>query len=157
MAGKYWVDWAEYERLLTLLIGQIKDSNFKPDAVLGVARGGLLVADAVSREFNIPMAVVVASSYRGVGEVTADSLYVSDIASIAPLSGNVLVVDDLVDSGVTLQVLLEKLRFDQKEVSAFKTAVLWTKPASRFQPDFSASQLEHDIWIVQPFERREFN
>lgn len=156
-SGKYWVDWTEYESLLDQLIAQIKESDFIPDLILGISRGGLPVADALTRAFSKPMAVIAASSYKGAGEVSQGQLEVSEhIATLHPLAGKVLLVDDLVDSGLTLKALAMQLKSRHSDVVDLKTAVLWAKPNSKFKPDFRAVELEHDLWIVQPFEKREF-
>lgn len=62
-----------------------------------------------------------------------------------------LLVDDLVDSGETLQQAIAWLQQTQ-DVTELRTAVLWQKPSSSFQPDFAAQVLTDNPWIEQPFE-----
>ena len=40
-------------------------------------------------------------------------------------------------------------------IKKIKTAVLWKKKDSTFEPDFCAQKLDSNPWIVQPFERYE--
>ena len=40
-------------------------------------------------------------------------------------------------------------------IKSVKTAVLWKKKDSTFEPDFCAQKLDSNPWIVQPFERYE--
>ena len=63
----------------------------------------------------------------------------------------VLVVDDLVDGGATMESITEYL--STQSPSDMKTAVLFTKPWSTFAPDFSLRVV--DNWIVFPYERGE--
>ena len=48
----------------------------------------------------------------------------------------VLVVDDLVDSGITLEKVLHHLREHFPAVTEVKSAVIWCKACSSIQPDF---------------------
>ena len=42
-----------------------------------------------------------------------------------------------------------------KNIESIKTAVLWKKKDSTFEPDYCAQRLESNPWIVQPFEHYE--
>ena len=42
-----------------------------------------------------------------------------------------------------------------KNIESIKTAVLWKKKDSTFEPDYCAQRLESNPWIVQPFESYE--
>jgi len=155
---KLHVDYAQYHHLIDRVVRVVVESGFQPDVVLGVSRGGLFLADGLSRALRKPMAVIAASSYReGNGTSQGDLQVSSSIASVVPLAGKVLLVDDLADSGQTLQALCVHIQRLFPEVQQLKTAVVWVKPSSCFQPDFAADCLESDVWIVQPFETRDFN
>jgi len=69
------------------------------------------------------------------------------------LGDRVLLVDDLVDSGVTLDVVRRHLQGEYPEIKAVRTAVIWYKACSEVVPDFYASYLPESPWIHQPFER----
>jgi hypoxanthine phosphoribosyltransferase len=154
---KHHVDYQQYHDLVGQVIAKVQRSGFQPDVVLGVARGGLLLADGLSRALKVPMAVVVASSYQDSGGMVQGRLRVSaSVASLDPVRGKVLLVDDLADSGKTLLALREHLEQTLEGLQALKTAVIWVKPHSVIEPDYSALHLKNDVWIVQPFEIRDF-
>jgi hypothetical protein len=72
------------------------------------------------------------------------------------LGNRVLLVDDLVDSGESIQEAIAWLnRYYGQEIPEIRTAVLWYKAASRFQPDYFVDYLPDNPWIHQPFERYE--
>jgi hypoxanthine phosphoribosyltransferase len=155
---KLYVDYAHYHHLIGRVIQSVRDSGFQLDLVMGISRGGLFLADGLSRSLRKPMAVIAASSYRGgEGTVQGELLLSSTIASLVPVAGNVLLVDDLADSGNTLSSLTAHLYQTYPLIQELKTAVVWVKSASNFQPDFVAECLESDLWIVQPFETRDFH
>ena len=70
----------------------------------------------------------------------------------------VLLVDDLSDTGLTLNKSIEWLK-QYKPVKNYikeiKTACLWKKKSSSFTPDFCPVMLENDPWIIQPTEHYE--
>jgi len=149
------VSWDEYHRLIESLVIQVRDSEWAFDVVLGLARGGLRVSDVISRIFDLPMAVLATSSYREDGGTVQGMLQISSSIALVSkqLGPRVLVVDDLCDTGKTLEAVVLHLKAQHPDISEIKTAVLWTKADSAFKPDFSAVELSGNPWIHQPFER----
>ena len=68
------------------------------------------------------------------------------------MSGRVLLVDDLVDSGITLQKVQTHLKEHYPAVTEIKSAVLWWKACSVVEPDYHLQYLPTNPWIHQPFE-----
>jgi len=68
------------------------------------------------------------------------------------IAGRVLLVDDLADTGHTLKAVVDMLRNNYKPITELRTAVIWTKGVSGFQPDYSVDYLPTNPWIHQPFE-----
>jgi hypoxanthine phosphoribosyltransferase len=64
----------------------------------------------------------------------------------------VLLVDDLVDSGVTLDVVKRHIVEAFPAVKEIRTAVLWYKQCSKYKPDYHVEYLAENPWIHQPFE-----
>ena len=67
------------------------------------------------------------------------------------LAGRLLLVDDLADSGVTLQAVVERLR-GMPAISELRSAVIWVKGVSTYTPDYFVERLPTSPWIHQPFE-----
>lgn len=130
-----------YFKLIDDLILKIKDSQFKPDCVVGVVRGGYIPSEAISRALKVPLVLVRASSYSDKSKI--GSPVISEF--IGNPFGKVLIVDDLVDSGETLLQVKEILKdFNPK------TAVIWTKKDDI--ADFFVKRVEPETWIEQPME-----
>ena len=69
-----------------------------------------------------------------------------------------LLIEDLSDTGLTLNKSIEWLKnYAQTKdyIKEVKTACLWKKKSSTFEPDFCPVKLESDPWIVQPTEHYE--
>lgn len=153
--GHLYVSWDEYHQLIEQLALQIADSGWPFDSILCVARGGLRVGDVLSRIFQRPLGVIFTSSYREQAGTLQSRLLIGEaIAAAQPLPGpNLLLVDDLVDSGDTLLELLPQLHARWPHFSTIKSAVLWQKGQSKVTPDYTVQRLSHSPWIHQPFER----
>ncbi len=154
MAGHLWVSWDEYHRHIEQLARLVHASGFPFDQVLCLARGGLRVGDVLSRIFNKPLLILSVSSYREAAGTRQGELHIADnISSTAgPLAGRILLVDDLVDSGVTLQRVQEQLANHSPSVSEVRSAVIWYKACSPIRPDYYVDYLPDSPWIHQPFE-----
>jgi hypoxanthine phosphoribosyltransferase len=148
-----WVSWEEYHSMIEKLVLAVYSSNWEFDQILCLARGGLRPGDIFSRIFDVPLAILSTSSYReNAGTVQSDLDIGQHIAiSRGTLSGKVLVVDDLVDSGVTLNKVLDHLK-QCDLVSEVKSAVIWWKSCSSLKPDFYVDYLPTSPWVHQPFE-----
>tara|TARA_Y100000996_G_scaffold78043_1_gene52787 strand:- start:728 stop:1108 length:381 start_codon:yes stop_codon:yes gene_type:complete len=111
---------------------------------------------------KLPTAYVVIQSYSGDGmeDKQGQLIFARDISSIANEKDfkNVLLVDDLSDTGLTLNKSIEWLKnYDpiKNYIKDVKTACLWKKKSSTFTPDYCPIRLNNDPWIVQPTEHYE--
>ena len=153
-AGHRWVSWDDYHRAIESLVKIVHQSGWQFDQVLCLARGGLRPGDVFSRLFKVPLAILSTSSYREAAGTQRGELDIANsITSTAgPLAGRILLIDDLVDSGVTLQRVQEHLRIHFSEVTEVRSAVIWYKACSVMRPDFFVEYLPDNPWIHQPFE-----
>ena len=136
--------------------------NYKPTVLVGIMRGAAPVIDILSRIFKLPTAYIVIQSYSGkkMENDQGELIFARDISSIAKDKDfkNILLVDDLSDSGMTLLKSIDWLKkYDpiKNYINDIKTACLWKKKSSKFIPDFCPIKLNYDPWIVQPTEHYE--
>jgi hypoxanthine phosphoribosyltransferase len=149
-----WVSWDEYHHATEALALMVHESGWRFDHVLCLARGGMRPGDIFSRIFDVPLAILSTSSYREEEGTVRGSLDIAKYITMTrgSLSGRVLLVDDLVDSGVTLEQVQSHLRTNFPSVTEVKSAVIWCKACSSVRPDFYLQYLETNPWIHQPFE-----
>ncbi|RJG00493.1 phosphoribosyltransferase [Noviherbaspirillum sedimenti] len=155
--GELRVSWSQYRRHIEELAVLVHRSGWKFDHILCLARGGLRPGDVLSRLFNVPVAILATSSYREDAGSTQGELAIARHVTMSSgtLKGRVLLVDDLVDSGVTLDKVQKHLREAFPEVSEVRSAVIWYKACSCMRPDYFVQYLETNPWIKQPFEEYE--
>ena len=161
MADKLIIDWKKYNFIVEKLAIQIYQSSFKPDILIGIMRGGAPIIDVLSRIFKLKCAYLAVESYsgKGVEDQQGELVFSREMSStIQEMKGNILLCDDLSDTGVTLNKSIDWLKKYpplKDKIKDIKTAVLWKKKDSTFEPDFCAQKLNSNPWIVQPFERYE--
>ena len=150
-----WVSWDEYHQAIESLVRIVHQSGWQFDQALCLARGGLRPGDVFSRLFKVPLAILSTSSYREAAGTRRGELDISNsITSTAgPLAGRILLIDDLVDSGITLQRVQEHLKQQFPQVTEVRSAVIWYKASSVMRPDYYLEYLPDNPWIHQPFEQ----
>jgi len=144
-----YLSWGQYGELVTRLADEVDSSGEKFDLVVGIARGGIPVAMAVADRIGSKVDFINVKSYTDVGERVKPRILTTIIERIT--GKRVLVVDDLVDGGETMETVTKY--FGSEKPRVMKTAVLFTKPWSTFVPDFSLQTV--DTWVVFPYERGE--
>jgi len=149
------ITWADYHRKIEELAVTIYQSGWQFNQIVCIAKGGLRVGDMLARLYDLPLAILSASSYTGPGNRHRGSLVFSrDLAmTTLTLGSHVLLVDDLADSGMTLKKSVEWIYHYYKfYVEEVRTGVLWYKAASLYSPDYYVDYLPDNPWIHQPFE-----
>ncbi|AFZ44545.1 phosphoribosyltransferase [Halothece sp. PCC 7418] len=152
-----YISWSEYYQTIEQLAIQIDQSGWEFNQIVCIAKGGLRVGDIFSRLFDLPLAIMSAASYGGENNQTRGKIQLSQHLAMttSQLGNQVLLVDDLVDSGVSLQVTIDWLKQHYPEITELRSAVLWRKDCSVITPDYYVHYLKDNPWIHQPFEHYE--
>ena len=153
--GKHlYVSYDEYHNLIEKLAIKVHQSGWEFDTILCLARGGMRPGDILSRIFDKPLAIMSTSSYRADAGTIQGYLDIARFITTpkGEIAGKVLLVDDLADSGKTLHAVMDMLRNNYQPITELRSAVIWTKGLSSFQPDYSVEFLPTNPWIHQPFE-----
>ncbi len=158
MSEKLIVSWEQYHQTVEKLAIQIEESNYKPSILVGIMRGAAPMIDVLSRIFKLKCAYLAVESYSGKGieDEQGDIVFSREMSSIAPnMGGRILLCDDLSDTGITFNKSIDWLKKYgpiKDKIEDIKTATLWKKKKSTFDPDYCAVKLPDNPWIVQPFE-----
>lgn len=149
----YHCSWSEYHDLCEKLVAKVAKSGWQFDSLLCLARGGMRPGDIFSRVYGIPLAVLSTSSYRDEAGTVQGALDISrHITGCKELTGRVLLVDDLCDSGETIREVRARLLEGHPKITELRVATIWVKACSVFHPDYCAMQFADSPWIHQPFE-----
>lgn len=143
--------WEGFGEASDDLARSIAASGWRPDVIIAVARGGMLPAGALTYALGVKLTDAInVEFYTDVHQTLPDPVLLApmlDTGSIA--QQQVLVVDDVVDSGRTLQMVVRLLRGFGAGV---RTAVLYAKPTTVVEPDYVWNRT--DKWIVFPWSAK---
>jgi len=150
------VSWDQFHRDARALAWRLTDAG-PFEAIVAITRGGLVAAAIVARELNLRLIETVCVVSYGVenasfgpetrqGELHVLKGVADSVARIGSGQGDrVLIVDDLVDTGKTAQIvraLLPKAHF----------ATVYAKPMGRPMVDAFITEVSQDTWIHFPWD-----
>lgn len=162
MAKKYYITAQELLEDSYQLGAQIIESEFRPDFIVGIWRGGAPVGIAIQEmleHFGIATdhISVRTSLYTGI-ESSTKSVRVHGFDYLVKnlnAENALLIVDDVYDSGKSIQAVIEQLteRTRRNTPSQIKIAAPWYKPRNN-QTDREPDYYLHttDEWLVFPHE-----
>jgi len=147
------VTWDDYGRLIITLALKITRANANINFIVGIGRGGLAIAKAISQILGKPLAATITSSYKGDGECARSELLIAQHISIgdeSQLEGVGILIDDLWESGTTVKKT--RLYLIKDNISDLVTAVLFLKTPTDEQPNIYIQTVNKKRWIVLPDE-----
>jgi len=143
--------WDQIYEMLLNLAEKIRKDGFRPHIIVGISRGGWPPARVMSDLLGNPeLANVRVEFYLGVAE-TKKKPIITQAVSMPVKAKNVLVLDDVADTGHSLRLV--KNHVMRKGAETVKTATIYYKPWSVIVPDYY--ERETTRWIVFPWERKE--
>jgi hypoxanthine phosphoribosyltransferase len=157
MSGKFLcLNWNDIDHACDMIAQTIMTDKVKFDSIICAGRGGMIPSRILSDKLDIPeVHFVNAKAYSGIGK--RDQVFVS--SSIGPLSKQkVLIVDDILDSGVTLEAINQKViqsKLPQDQPLYTRTATLCWKNVQPLKPSYYHYDIEKDVWVVFPWEKCE--
>jgi hypoxanthine phosphoribosyltransferase len=140
--------WAGYGVGIRELARQVVDDDFQPDVILGIARGGLIPMGSLGYALSIKNTYLInVEYYTDVDERLDVPVILPPYLQFVDLEhSNILVVDDVADTGHTLQKVYE---FVAGNVKSTRAAVLYEKPRSVIQCEYVWKRT--DRWINFPW------
>ncbi len=143
------VSWAEFERLVEELVSKIEASNQTYDIIIGIARGGIPAALEIANRLNLKIDFVTIKSYLNDHTKQKPKILSKLIEKVE--NRRILIVDDIIDSGDTMETIIEWL--NQQKPESIETTALFVKPWSKFIPTYTVGVVKE--WIIFPWEDNE--
>ena len=142
------MSWDELGLAARDLAQLVVDDGYRPDMVLGVARGGLLVAGAISYALGVKNTYTMnVEFYTGVDERLDAPLILPPVPDLVDVAeSRVLIADDVADTGQTLALVKD---FCAGKVAEVRAAVLYEKPRSIVRCEYVWRHT--DRWIDFPW------
>ncbi|MFT4136226.1 phosphoribosyltransferase [Microbacterium sp.] len=148
MTAREQLTWEAFGDASRDLSRTIVADGFVPDVVVAIARGGLLPAGAIAYGLGAKnCGAINIEFYTGVGTVLDSPVVLPPALDLGALAGRrVLLVDDVADSGRTLDLAVRLLEERGADV---RSAVIYTKPTTIIEPDYWWKAT--DLWIDFPW------
>ncbi|QEO10409.1 phosphoribosyltransferase [Protaetiibacter larvae] len=142
------LDWGLFGRASRELAEAIAGDGFRPDAIVGIARGGLPLAGALGYALDVKMiGTLNVEFYTGVESRLDEPVVLPPTLDRESLAGKrILLADDVADSGRTLDLVLQLLQAGGGEV---RTVCLYSKPGTVHEPYYTWRRT--DRWIMFPW------
>jgi hypoxanthine phosphoribosyltransferase len=161
--NKKYYDYTHIHEMVNNISFQMYKDSWRPDYIVGLTRGGLVPAVIMSNALDIPMHTLKVN-LRDHVEGSESNCWMSEDAFNGK---NILIVDDINDTGATLDWIIRdwqssSLPDDPNWLTIWgnnvRIAVLIDNLSSNFsgKVDYSAKEInkaEQDTWIVYPWEK----
>ncbi len=148
MTDREVMSWDDLGRGARELAEAVVADGYVPDMLLGIARGGLLVAGAIGYALGVKNTFTMnVEFYTGIDERLDMPMILPPIPDLVDFAETkVLIVDDVADTGATLKLVQE---FCEGKVAEVRCAVLYEKPRSTVNCDYVWRHT--DRWITFPW------
>lgn len=128
MTQKVKFTWEDLDKAIDILSSKINKTTYRFDYIIGIVRGGLIPAVMLAHKLNIPLTI-----------------------SFDKLTGTILLVDDIIDDGTTINSYKEKIN---KNVEIISCSIHITdKTTQKVIPDFYYKKTSD--WQIYPWETEE--
>ena len=144
LRDKRYTEWKDIENNISRCIEQFRTTRF--DTILGLARGGMIPATLMSYKLNC-------NNLQQLGVRTRDVESIQYYGNPI-LTGKVLVVDDINDSGLTFSSVDNYIRyhFDHNEIKSVTYCSLYQRYDTNFKRGVTGDVIENDDWLVFPWD-----
>lgn len=149
------VTWDDIVSWSRSLAKKVRDSGYRPDVVVAVARGGFIPARLVCDFLMIDNLISLQSQHWTEAAKAEDKAVIKYPYTIDLRGKKVLLVDDIVDTGESLylarEFILENWKADEVRIAVLQ----WISPVAKFKPEYFHIEVKEWIWFQYPWTRLE--
>lgn len=163
MTDKLYLSYTDIENYVQKIGREILLSPWHPDVIVGLTRGGLLPATLLSQYLEVPMTSLDVSLRDNAAIENQSCLWLAEDA-LSP-DKNILIVDDINDSGATLEWIIKDWQSSCRPASPewnnvwghnVRFAVIVDNESSNYlecsYTGLNINKMEKDVWVVFPWE-----
>jgi len=149
------VTWDEIVDWSMNLARVIRESGFKPDLIVAVARGGFVPARLLCDFLGVENLASIQSQHWTEAAKASEKAILKYPYKLDASGQRVLVVDDIVDTGETLKLARDYVRENWGPLEVRTAALQWISPVAKFKPDYYYIEVKEWIWFQYPWTRLE--
>jgi len=138
------VTWNEIARWTEAVANDVDDSGFSPSVVVGLTRGGWIPARLICDHLKVKKLYAVKTEHWGITANNDGKALLTQELNTSISDENVLIVDDITDTGESLNLAVEHIReLGPREI---RTATLLHITHSKMAPDYYEIEVPEDDW-----------
>jgi hypoxanthine phosphoribosyltransferase len=142
------MDWNLFYRLARQVAKRVNSSGYKPDLIVGLARGGWVLARVLCDLIGVKDLVSLKVEHWGITATPDGKARLKYPLKVDLKGKNVLVVDDISDTGESMRVAVEYIQ--SLKPSEIRTAALRHITSSKFMPDYFGEEISWR-WVIFPW------
>ncbi|MEL9999542.1 MAG: phosphoribosyltransferase [Thermoplasmata archaeon] len=138
------VTWKNIEDWVNVVINKIEFDGYKPEIIIGLARGGLVPARLISDRMQLKDLYAVKTEHWGITATPDGQAKITQTLPINISGKRVLVVDDITDTGQSLSLAIDHVK--SMGPSELRSATLLHILHSKYIPNYFAEEVPEDKW-----------
>lgn len=143
-------NWEYIYGLCRGVSNQVKRSDFEPDVIVALARGGWFAGRCLCDFLGMnDLTSLKMEHYVGTAEKSGEPEVRYPMPEGSVEGKDVLIIDDIADTGGSISRAQEYV--EERGASDIRTATLQLLQTSEFEPDFVGERLEQWAWVVYPW------
>jgi len=145
--------WKKIEKYSFELLNKFNESKMKFDYIIGINRGGLIPALIISNQLDCKLICIGAKSYTG---KKRNKLNIYSYPVVNLKNKNVLIVDEICDTGITLNTIKKKVKQKYNPKQIITSSLIINKLNCKVYPDFHVIEIENKTkeWIGFPWDKK---
>jgi hypothetical protein len=145
------LNWVAYDTYCYKLLQKVKQSGIKYDSIIAIMRGGYSIGLYLSNFLKIPLLAIQAQNHKynepERGE-KGNTIVLGEIYGFGNVGKNVLLVDDICDSGDTISRVTNYLKEKKIVVDAAVMVMRFNYSSVKYW----SLIIENNDWVVFPYE-----
>jgi len=142
------MDWNYFYNLAKKVADKINNSGYKPEIIVGLARGGWVLARVLCDFVGVKDLVSVKVEHWGVTATPDGTAKLKHELNVDITGKKVLIVDDITDTGDSMKVTLDYIK--TLNPAQIKTATLQHLTCAKFEADYVGETLPW-VWVTFPW------
>jgi hypoxanthine phosphoribosyltransferase len=142
------MSWDLFNELAKKVAGKMKEDNYNPDFMVGLARGGWVLSRVLCDYIGIKDLVSLKVEHWGVTATPDGKAQIKYPIDVDLTGRHVVVVDDITDTGESMKVAIEYIK--KLNPKTLRTAALRNIEGSSFTPDYYGDEIKWR-WVVFPW------
>ena len=149
------VTWDEIVEWTRQLAKIIKESGYKPDVVIAIARGGYVPARLICDFLGIENLLSIQSQHWTEAAKKAEKAIIKFQYKVNLEGMKALIVDDIVDTGESVILAKKYIEENWRPKELRIAAMQWISSVAKIKPDYYAIEVKEWVWFQYPWTRLE--